>query len=162
VRLLAVEPATCPTLTKGRFEYDFGDTAGLTPLLPMYTLGHHFVPPAIHAGGLRYHGDSPLVSSLVRDGRMEAVAYPASSTCPPTTTTTCRAGCGPSRPDRRQQPQGAVSGSGGAHVMPASVSTGKPSRIQYSIPPIISRTWWPSRASASAARVAPLQPGPQQ
>ena len=76
VRLLAVEPLSCPTLTQGRFEYDFGDTAGLTPLMPMYTLGHDFVPPAIHAGGLRYHGDSPLVSALVRDGRMEAVAYP--------------------------------------------------------------------------------------
>ncbi|NMH95556.1 TrpB-like pyridoxal phosphate-dependent enzyme [Pseudonocardia bannensis] len=76
VRLLAVEPLSCPTLTQGRFEYDFGDTAGFTPLLPMYTLGHDFVPPSIHAGGLRYHGDSPLVSSLVRDGRMEAVAYP--------------------------------------------------------------------------------------
>jgi tryptophan synthase beta chain len=76
VRLLAVEPASCPTLTQGRFDYDFGDTAGLTPLLPMYTLGHDFVPPPIHAGGLRYHGDSPLVSALVRDGRMEAVAYP--------------------------------------------------------------------------------------
>jgi tryptophan synthase beta chain len=76
VRLLAVEPASCPTLTQGRFDYDFGDTAGLTPLLPMYTLGHDFVPPSIHAGGLRYHGDSPLVSALVRDGRMDAVAYP--------------------------------------------------------------------------------------
>lgn len=76
VRLLAVEPLSCPTLTQGRFEYDFGDTAGYTPLLPMYTLGHDFVPPRIHAGGLRYHGDSPLISSLVRDGRMEAVAYP--------------------------------------------------------------------------------------
>jgi tryptophan synthase beta chain len=76
VRLLAVEPASCPTLTKGRFDYDFGDTAGLTPLMPMYTLGHDFVPPSIHAGGLRYHGDSPLVSALVRDGRMEAIAYP--------------------------------------------------------------------------------------
>jgi tryptophan synthase beta chain len=76
VRLVAVEPASCPTLTQGRFDYDFGDTAGLTPLLPMYTLGHDFVPPSIHAGGLRYHGDSPLVSALVRDGRMEAVAYP--------------------------------------------------------------------------------------
>ncbi|WP_407692263.1 TrpB-like pyridoxal phosphate-dependent enzyme [Pseudonocardia xinjiangensis] len=76
VRLLAVEPMSCPTLTKGRFDYDFGDTAGLTPLLPMYTLGHDFVPPSIHAGGLRYHGDSPLISALVRDGRMEAVAYP--------------------------------------------------------------------------------------
>ena len=76
VRLLAVEPLSCPTLTQGRFDYDFGDTAGYTPLLPMYTLGHDFVPPRIHAGGLRYHGDSPLISSLVRDGRMEAVAYP--------------------------------------------------------------------------------------
>ncbi len=76
VRLLAVEPASCPTLTKGRFEYDFGDTAGLTPLLPMYTLGHDFIPPSIHAGGLRYHGDSPIISNLVKAGRMEAVAYP--------------------------------------------------------------------------------------
>ena len=76
VRLLAVEPLSCPTLTRGRFDYDFGDVAGLTPLMPMYTLGHDFVPPSIHAGGLRYHGDSPLVSSLVKAGRMEAVAYP--------------------------------------------------------------------------------------
>jgi tryptophan synthase beta chain len=78
VRLVAAEPAACPTLTSGRFEYDFGDTAGLTPLLPMYTLGHEFVPPPIHAGGLRYHGDSPIISSLVKAGRMEAVAYPQS------------------------------------------------------------------------------------
>ncbi|OLL72510.1 Tryptophan synthase beta chain like [Pseudonocardia sp. Ae168_Ps1] len=76
VRLLAVEPLSCPTLTQGRYDYDFGDTAGLTPLMPMYTLGHDFVPPSIHAGGLRYHGDSPLVSALVRDERMEAAAYP--------------------------------------------------------------------------------------
>jgi tryptophan synthase beta chain len=76
VRLLAVEPTSCPTLTQGTFDYDFGDTVGLTPLLPMYTLGHDFVPPSIHAGGLRYHGDSPIISALVRDGRMEAVAYP--------------------------------------------------------------------------------------
>lgn len=76
VRLLAVEPLSCPTLTQGRFDYDFGDTVGLTPLLPMFTLGHEFIPPSIHAGGLRYHGDSPLISQLVRDGRMEAVAYP--------------------------------------------------------------------------------------
>lgn len=76
VRLLAVEPLSCPTLTQGRFDYDFGDAAGFTPLLPMYTLGHDFVPPSIHAGGLRYHGDSPLISALARDGRMEAVAYP--------------------------------------------------------------------------------------
>ncbi|MBN9493035.1 TrpB-like pyridoxal phosphate-dependent enzyme, partial [bacterium] len=76
VRLLAVEPLSCPTLTQGEFGYDFGDTEGLTPLLPMYSLGAKFVPPSIHAGGLRYHGDSPLISQLVRDGRMEAVAYP--------------------------------------------------------------------------------------
>jgi tryptophan synthase beta chain len=76
VKLLAVEPSSCPTLTEGTFEYDFGDVAGMTPLLPMYSLGHDFMPPAIHAGGLRYHGDSPIVSKLVKTGRMEAVAYP--------------------------------------------------------------------------------------
>jgi len=76
VRLVAVEPASCPTLTEGRFDYDFGDTAGVTPLLPMFTLGHDFMPPPIHAGGLRYHGDSPIISLLVKTGRMEAIAYP--------------------------------------------------------------------------------------
>jgi tryptophan synthase beta chain len=76
VRLVAVEPSSCPTLTGGRFDYDFGDTAGTTPLLAMYTLGHEFVPPSIHAGGLRYHGDAPIVSNLVKAGRMEAIAYP--------------------------------------------------------------------------------------
>jgi tryptophan synthase beta chain len=76
VDLLAVEPSSCPTLTEGRFEYDFGDTAGMTPLLAMYTLGHDFVPPSIHAGGLRYHGDSPIISNLVKNNRMRAVAYP--------------------------------------------------------------------------------------
>ena len=76
VRLMAVEPSSCPTLTAGRFDYDFGDTAGMTPLLAMYTLGHDFVPPSIHAGGLRYHGDAPIISNLVQAGRMEAVAYP--------------------------------------------------------------------------------------
>jgi len=75
MRFLATEPAACPTLTKGRFAYDFGDTAQMTPLLPMYTLGHDFVPAPVHAGGLRYHGDSPTLSLLVRDGFMEAVAY---------------------------------------------------------------------------------------
>lgn len=80
VRLVAAEPSSCPTLTEGAFEYDFGDTAGMTPLLAMYTLGHEFVPPPIHAGGLRYHGDSPIISSLVRSGRMEAVAYPQGKT----------------------------------------------------------------------------------
>ncbi|MHB1126841.1 MAG: TrpB-like pyridoxal phosphate-dependent enzyme [Bacillota bacterium] len=74
IRVIAVEPSACPTLTKGRFAYDFGDTAQLTPLLPMFTLGHDFVPPGIHAGGLRYHGESPLVSQLFKDGFIEAQA----------------------------------------------------------------------------------------
>ena len=76
VDLLAVEPSSCPTLTEGRYDYDFGDTAGMTPLLSMYTLGHDFVPPAIHAGGLRYHGDAPIICNLVKNDRMRAVAYP--------------------------------------------------------------------------------------
>jgi tryptophan synthase beta chain len=80
VRLVAVEPMSCPTLTEGAFEYDFGDTAGMTPLLPMYSLGHDFMPPEIHAGGLRYHGDSPIISNLVKTGRMEAIAYPQGKT----------------------------------------------------------------------------------
>ena len=75
VRALAVEPTACPTLTKGQYRYDFGDTVGLAPMGRMYTLGHTFVPPGIHAGGLRYHGDSPLLSLLVHEGYMEAVAY---------------------------------------------------------------------------------------
>ncbi len=74
VRLVAVEPSSCPTLTKGRYAYDFGDAVGLTPLMKMYTLGHDFMPPGIHAGGLRYHGDSPLVSQLYHEGLIEAVA----------------------------------------------------------------------------------------
>ena len=76
VQLLAVEPSSCPTLTEGTFEYDFADVAKMTPLLPMYSLGHEFMPPSIHAGGLRYHGDSPIISLLVKSGRMRAVAYP--------------------------------------------------------------------------------------
>ncbi len=75
-RILAVEPAACPSLTKGKFTYDFGDTAKLTPLIKMYTLGHDFVPPGIHAGGLRYHGASPLLSHLMKLGHIEAKAYP--------------------------------------------------------------------------------------
>ena len=74
-RLVSCEPASCPTLTKGVFAYDFGDTAQMTPLLKMYTLGHDYVPPGIHAGGLRYHGNSPLLSKLTHDGYMEAVSY---------------------------------------------------------------------------------------
>jgi len=73
--IVAVEPFACPTLTKGLYAYDFGDVAGLTPMLRMFTLGHDFVPPAIHAGGLRYHGMSPLVSRLARDGVVRPVAY---------------------------------------------------------------------------------------
>lgn len=75
LRVIAVEPTSCPTLTKGEFRYDFGDTAGLTPLMMMYTLGHDFMPPGIHAGGLRYHADSPLVCQLYHDKLIEAVAY---------------------------------------------------------------------------------------
>jgi tryptophan synthase beta chain len=75
VRLVAVEPKACPTLTRGKFTYDFGDVAKLTPMMLMYTLGHDFTPASIHAGGLRYHGDSPLVSQLVHEGIAEAVAY---------------------------------------------------------------------------------------
>ncbi|MFI5528528.1 TrpB-like pyridoxal phosphate-dependent enzyme [Kitasatospora sp. NPDC051853] len=74
VRAVAVEPASCPSLTAGRYDYDFGDTAGLTPLARMHTLGHSFTPPAIHAGGLRYHGMSPLISHLHELGLMEARA----------------------------------------------------------------------------------------
>jgi tryptophan synthase beta chain len=74
----AVEPASCPSLTKGRYAYDFGDTAGLTPLLKMHTLGHDFIPDPIHAGGLRYHGMSPLVSHIYELGLIEAVAKPQS------------------------------------------------------------------------------------
>src|SRR3712207_1344374 len=78
-RFIGAEPAACPTLTRGAYRYDFGDTMGMTPLMPMYTLGHDFVPPPVHAGGLRYHGDSPLVSGLVHAGLVEAQAYAQSS-----------------------------------------------------------------------------------
>ena len=73
-KIIAVEPAACPTLTKGPYEYDFGDVAGMTPLLKMYTLGHTFVPPPVHAGGLRYHGMSPLICHLYKLGLIEAQA----------------------------------------------------------------------------------------
>jgi tryptophan synthase beta chain len=73
-RLVAVEPSSCPKLTKGKFTYDFGDQSGMTPLLPMYTLGHNFIPDKIHAGGLRYHGAGVLVSQLRKDGFVEAKA----------------------------------------------------------------------------------------
>jgi tryptophan synthase beta chain len=74
-RFVAAEPEACPSLTRGEYTYDFGDTAGMTPLMQMHTLGHTFVPAGIHAGGLRYHGMAPLVSKLVADGHVEARAY---------------------------------------------------------------------------------------
>ena len=79
-RFIAAEPASCPKLTRGVFQYDFGDLSGLTPLLPMYTLGHNFMPANIHAGGLRYHGAGVIVSQLLRDGYMEAVDIQQSET----------------------------------------------------------------------------------
>lgn len=75
LRVVAVEPAACPTLTRGKYLFDYGDTAGLTPLVKMYTLGHTFVPSGIHAGGLRYHGDAPSVCQLYDEKFIEAVAY---------------------------------------------------------------------------------------
>ena len=73
IRIIAAEPASCPKLTRGQFQYDFGDEAGYTPLIPMYTLGHNFAPANIHAGGLRYHGAGSIVSQLKKDNLMEAV-----------------------------------------------------------------------------------------
>ena len=75
IRCIASEPSSCPKLTKGVFRYDFGDTAGMTPLLPMYTLGHDFVPAPIHAGGLRYHGAGVIVSQLLKDQLIEARSH---------------------------------------------------------------------------------------
>ena len=75
LKVIAVEPKACPTVTKGMYTYDYGDTAGMTPILKMFTLGHTFMPPAIHAGGLRYHGMAPLVSALVKQNFIEPRAY---------------------------------------------------------------------------------------
>ena len=75
-RLIAAEPASCPSLTRGEYRYDFGDTAGMTPLMKMHTLGHDFIPDPIHAGGLRYHGMAPLISHIYEEGMLEAVAVP--------------------------------------------------------------------------------------
>jgi len=75
LKIVSIEPLACPSLTAGEYRYDYGDSIGLTPLLKMYTLGHDFVPSAIHAGGLRYHGDSPLHSKLTNEGYMDALAY---------------------------------------------------------------------------------------
>lgn len=75
IRFIAVEPSSCPSITKGQYRYDYGDVAGLTPLLMMHTLGHKFIPPRLHAGGLRYHGMAPIISLLAKKGIVEAVAY---------------------------------------------------------------------------------------
>jgi tryptophan synthase beta chain len=80
LRIIAVEPTACPSLTKGKYVYDFGDTVGMTPLVKMHTLGHTFVPAPVHAGGLRYHGMAPLVCKLYDEGIIEAVAVPQLST----------------------------------------------------------------------------------
>ncbi|HDT14594.1 MAG TPA: pyridoxal-phosphate dependent enzyme, partial [Firmicutes bacterium] len=74
LRVVAVEPSACPTLTRGKFAYDFGDTGEMAPITKMFTLGHKFIPAGIHAGGLRYHGDSPIVSLLHNEGIIEAMA----------------------------------------------------------------------------------------
>ncbi len=79
-RFIAAEPSSCPKLTRGVFQYDFGDLSGLTPLLPMYTLGHNFMPANIHAGGLRYHGAGMIISQLLKDGYLEAADIPQSET----------------------------------------------------------------------------------
>jgi len=76
IDIIAVEPTSCPTMTRGPFAYDFADTAQMTPLLPMHTLGHNFMPPSIHAGGLRYHGNAPINSQLLLDGIIRAEAVP--------------------------------------------------------------------------------------
>ena len=80
IRVVAVEPSSCPKLTRGQFRYDFGDVAGFTPLIPMYTLGHDFQPSDIHAGGLRYHGAGAIVSQLLKDGLIEAQSVPQTET----------------------------------------------------------------------------------
>jgi tryptophan synthase beta chain len=79
-QIIAVEPSSCPSITKGVYAYDFGDEAGMAPIVKMFTLGHTFMPPPVHAGGLRYHGMSPLVSHLVKLGLMEARAVPQLAT----------------------------------------------------------------------------------
>jgi tryptophan synthase beta chain len=79
-RIVAIEPSACPSLTRGTYAYDFGDTVGLTPLVKMHTLGHRFVPAPVHAGGLRYHGMAPLICKLYDEGVIEARAVPQLAT----------------------------------------------------------------------------------
>ena len=101
IRVVAAEPSACPTLTRGHYGYDFGDTAKMAPLLPMHTLGHGFVPPAIHSGGLRYHGMAPLVSHLVhsRASSRRAPTTRASASPRPSASPAARASS--RRPSRR-------------------------------------------------------------
>jgi tryptophan synthase beta chain len=91
-RLLAVEPTASPSITKGVYAYDYGDTASMAPVAKMYTLGHGFVPPAIHAGGLRYHGMAPSVSAFVNAGLIQAVAVPQKATFEAAVQFTCTEG----------------------------------------------------------------------
>ena len=101
-RFLAAEPAACPTLTRGAYRYDFGDTVGLTPLMPMYTLGHDFVPPPVHAGGLRYHGDAPSLSGLVKEGSSKRARSPRPPpSTPPSASPRPRASSPPLSPRMR-------------------------------------------------------------
>ena len=113
-RFVAAEPAACPTLTRGVYRYDFGDTVGLTPLMPMYTLGHDFVPPPVHAGGLRYHGDSPLVCALVKEGLVEARAYRQNETLRGGAAVRPHRGHHPGAGARARDPGGDRRGRGGA------------------------------------------------
>jgi len=92
LRCIAVEPTSCPTLTRGAYAYDFGDASGYTPMMKMFTLGHDFMPPGIHAGGLRYHGASPLISQLVREKLVEPVAVPQLATFEAGTQFACAEG----------------------------------------------------------------------
>ncbi|GAB6189880.1 hypothetical protein JCM30566_16220 [Marinitoga arctica] len=80
IKFLACEPKSCPSLTEGEYSYDNGDTAGMTPLMMMYTLGKDFIPPKIHAGGLRYHGSAPIIAKLKHENMLEAVAFTQNET----------------------------------------------------------------------------------
>jgi tryptophan synthase beta chain len=113
-RFIACEPAACPTLTKGKFAYDFGDTGQMTPLLPMYTLGHTFVPTPVHAGGLRYHGDAPSLSGLVKAGHMEARAFTQNEVF--------------SAAQRFAQTQGIIAGPEPAHAIKAVIDEAEAAR----------------------------------
>ena len=113
---IAAEPAACPTLTRGTFAYDFADTGEMTPLVPMYTLGHTFVPAPVHAGGLRYHGDSPSLSLLVKEGHMEARAYSQNQIFEAAIAVRAHAGVRAGARVRARDPRGDRRGHDGARV----------------------------------------------